>query len=114
MAGPWTVAAKALSEQAYPFLKDFNWLSDIYTKPVDTCGIRIGDTHVGSMQGDATDEQGSKQGSVQCSMPGDTHVCSMQGSMLGDTPAASIQGDATGEQGSMQGAIQGSMQADTH
>merc|ERR1719346_148846 len=26
------VAAKALSEQSYPFLKDINWLSDIYLK----------------------------------------------------------------------------------
>jgi len=28
------VAAKALSEQSYPFLKDINWLSDIYLKPL--------------------------------------------------------------------------------
>jgi len=28
------VAAKALSEQSYPFLKDVNWLSDIYLKPL--------------------------------------------------------------------------------
>lgn len=28
------VAAQALSEQSYPFLKDVNWLSDIYLKPL--------------------------------------------------------------------------------
>jgi len=28
------VAAKALSTQSYPFLKDINWLSDIYLKPL--------------------------------------------------------------------------------
>merc|ERR1712018_354204 len=28
------VAAQSLSEQSYPFLKDGNWLSDIYLKPL--------------------------------------------------------------------------------
>jgi hypothetical protein len=33
------VAAKALSEQAYPFLKDINWKSDIYTKPLPGASV---------------------------------------------------------------------------